>query len=89
VPGIVFLSGGQDHLAATVHLNAINQVDGRKPWKLSFSFGRALQDEALRAWRGKPANLSAGQQAFAHRARCARAAALGRYTRAMESGLAA
>jgi fructose-bisphosphate aldolase class I len=89
VPGIVFLSGGQDHLAATVHLNAINQVDARKPWKLSFSFGRALQDEALQAWRGKPKNLSAGQQAFAHRARCARAAALGRYTRAMESGLAA
>ena len=49
VPGIVFLSGGQDHLAATMHLNAINQLDGPKPWKLSFSYGRALQDEALRS----------------------------------------
>src|SRR5215470_8818302 len=53
VPGIVFLSGGQDHLTATMRLNAINQLDVTKPWKLSFSFGRAVQDEALRAWRGK------------------------------------
>ena len=89
VPGIVFLSGGQDSLTATSHLNAINRLDGAKPWKLSFSFGRALQDEALRAWAGKPDNVPAGQRAFAHRATCARAAALGRYTRAMESGLAA
>jgi fructose-bisphosphate aldolase class I len=89
VPGIVFLSGGQYHLAATRHLNAINQLDGPKPWKLSFSFGRALQDEALQAWKGKQGNLSPGQQAFAHRAKCVRAAALGQYTSAMESGLAA
>jgi fructose-bisphosphate aldolase, class I len=89
VPGIVFLSGGQDHLAATTHLNAINQLAGPKPWKLSFSFGRALQDEALQAWKGKQGNLSTGQQGFAHRAKCVRAAALGQYTNAMESGLAA
>jgi fructose-bisphosphate aldolase, class I len=89
VPGIVFLSGGQDHLAATMHLNAINQLDGPKPWKLSFSFGRALQDEALRNWQGKQENVHAGQPAFTHRARCVRAAALGKYTKAMESGLAA
>jgi fructose-bisphosphate aldolase class I len=89
VPGIVFLSGGQNHLAAIAHLNAINQLDGPKPWKLSFSFGRALQDEALRAWQGKLENVKAGQQAFAHRAECARAAALGKYSRTMESELAA
>jgi fructose-bisphosphate aldolase class 1 len=53
VPGIVFLSGGQDHLTATMHLSAINQVEGPKPWKLSYSYGRALQDEALNAWRGR------------------------------------
>jgi fructose-bisphosphate aldolase class I len=84
VPGIVFLSGGQDHLAATMHLSAINQLEGRKSWKLSFSYGRALQDEALKAWRGKNENLKAAQQAFYHRARCESAAALGRYTTAME-----
>jgi fructose-bisphosphate aldolase class I len=89
VPGIVFLSGGQDYLAATTHLNALNQLDGARPWKLSFSFGRALQDEALRAWLGKPENIAAGQRAFAHRANCERAAALGHYTQALEGGLAA
>jgi len=85
VPGIVFLSGGQDHLAATKHLCAINQLDGPKPWQLSFSYGRALQDEALIAWRGKAENLKAGQRAFYHRAKCESAAALGRYAPAMES----
>lgn len=85
VPGIVFLSGGQDYLAATRHLNALNQSEGAKPWKLSFSYGRALQDEALKAWRGKDENLKAGQQAFYHRAKCDSAAALGRYDAAMES----
>jgi fructose-bisphosphate aldolase class I len=89
VPGIVFLSGGQDYLTATMHLNALNQLQSPRPWKVSFSFGRALQDEALRAWFGKPENVAAGQRAFAHRAKCARAAALGQYTQAMESGLAA
>jgi fructose-bisphosphate aldolase class I len=84
VPGIVFLSGGQDHVAATAHLNAINQLEGSKPWKLSFSYGRALQDEALKAWGGKNENLRAGQQAFYHRSKCDSAAALGRYTTAME-----
>jgi fructose-bisphosphate aldolase class I len=84
VPGIVFLSGGQDHLAATAHLNAINRLEGPLPWKLSFSYGRALQDEALKAWLGRDENLKAGQQAFYHRAKCDSAAALGRYTTAME-----
>jgi len=84
VPGVVFLSGGQDHVAATMHLSAINQLEGPKPWKISFSYGRALQDEALKAWRGKNENLKAGQQAFYHRAKCDSAAALGQYTAAME-----
>jgi fructose-bisphosphate aldolase, class I len=89
VPGIVFLSGGQNSLTAIAHLNAMNQLDGPKPWKLSFSFGRALQDEALRAWQGKPENVKAGRQAFVHRAKCGYAAALGKYNRTMESQLAA
>jgi fructose-bisphosphate aldolase class I len=67
-----------------MHLSAINQLDGTKPWKLSFSYGRALQDEALKAWNGKTENLKAGQQLFYHRARCDSAATLGRYTAAME-----
>jgi fructose-bisphosphate aldolase, class I len=89
VPGVVFLSGGQNHLIATEHLSAINQLDAPKPWKLSFSYGRALQDEALKAWQGKNENLKAGQRAFYHRAKCDSAAALGKYTRAMESQAAA
>jgi fructose-bisphosphate aldolase class I len=89
VPGVVFLSGGQNHLVATEHLSAINQLAGPKPWKLSFSYGRALQDEALRAWRGKSENLKAGQRAFYHRAKCDSAAALGNYTESMESEPAA
>lgn len=88
VPGIVFLSGGQDHIAATEHLNAINQLAGLHPWKLSFSYGRALQDEALSTWRGKSENLQAAQQAFGHRARCDGAAAVGRYTPSLEAGSA-
>jgi len=88
VPGIVFLSGGQDHLVATAHLNAINRLDGPKPWKLGFSYGRALQDEALQAWHGTHDNVQAGQRVFAHRAKCVSAAALGTYTKAMEGELA-
>jgi fructose-bisphosphate aldolase class I len=84
VPGIVFLSGGQNHLVATEHLSAINQLEGPKPWTLSFSYGRALQDEALRAWHGKNDNLKAGQRAFYHRARCDSAAAVGKYMTDME-----
>ena len=84
VPGIVFLSGGQNHLVATEHLSAINQLEGPKPWRLSFSYGRALQDEALKAWHGKNENIKAGQQAFYHRAKCDSAAAVGKYSTAME-----
>jgi fructose-bisphosphate aldolase, class I len=88
VPGIVFLSGGQDPITATAHLSAINRLEGPKPWKLSFSYGRALQDEALKAWHGNGENLKAGQRAFYHRAKCDGAATLGKYTPAMEKELA-
>jgi fructose-bisphosphate aldolase, class I len=86
VPGIVFLSGGQKDRVATTHLNAINRLPGPKPWKISFSYGRALQDAALAAWHGRDENLKAGQQAFYHRARCNGAATRGEYTDQMEAG---
>ena len=84
VPGVVFLSGGQDALLATAHLNAMNAMPAAHPWPLSFSFARALQAPALEAWHGEPANVVAGQQAFLHRARCNGAASEGRYTPDME-----
>ena len=86
VPGIVFLSGGQKDRVATAHLNAINRLPGPKPWKISFSYGRALQDAALEAWHGRDENLEAGQRALYHRARCNSAAARGEYTAEMEAG---
>ena len=84
VPGIVFLSGGQSDILATAHLNAINKLDLPKPWKISFSYGRALQDSALKAWHGKAEQFKAGQQAFYHRANCNGAAVLGKYADALE-----
>jgi fructose-bisphosphate aldolase class I len=83
VPGIVFLSGGQSDEDATLHLNAIN-VRGPHPWKLSFSFGRALQEPVQHAWRGKPENVEAAQRAFLHRARMNGAASAGTYTPELE-----
>ena len=83
VPGIVFLSGGQSPTLATEHLNAMNTL-GTHPWELSFSYGRALQEEALKAWGGKPANVAAAQQAYHHRAMCVGAARYGKYTAEME-----
>ncbi len=67
VPGIVFLSGGQGDEEATANLNAMN-AKGPHPWQLSFSYGRALQSAALKAWKGDDANVSAGQAAYRHRA---------------------
>lgn len=84
VPGIVFLSGDQDAQDATARLNAMNAMRARHPWPLGFSFGRALQEPALEAWRGEPRNVAAGQQAFLRRARANAAAREGRYTSAME-----
>ena len=79
VPGIVFLSGGQSDELATQHLNAMNKLPEVRPWKLSFSYGRALQAAPLKAWAGKRENLEKAQQAFLKRARDNGAAASGRY----------
>jgi len=88
VPGIVFLSGGQSDEDATAHLNAMN-VSAPHPWELSFSYGRALQAPALKAWGGEAAKVSAAQKAFHHRARMNAAARSGRYEAAMESAVPA
>jgi fructose-bisphosphate aldolase class I len=83
VPGIVFLSGGQSDEDATAHLNAIN-ARGPHPWKISFSYGRALQAPALKAWAGKEENVEAGQRAYYHRAKMNSAAQTGMYAPEME-----
>jgi fructose-bisphosphate aldolase, class I len=84
VPGIAFLSGGQSSTEATLHLSLMNKL-GPLPWTLTFSYGRALQDDALKAWGGAPASFAAGQQAFAKRAKLNGLAATGRYSPDMES----
>ena len=89
VPGIVFLSGGQPDQLATAHLDAMNRLPGPPPWPLSFSYARALQAPALRAWRGDPARVRAGQRALLHRARCNSAARAGQYTPELEGAGAA
>jgi fructose-bisphosphate aldolase class I len=88
VPGVVFLSGGQDERQATQHLHAINARRENLPWRVSFSYGRALQDPALAAWGGHGENVPAGQEALLHRARCNSAAALGSYDQSMEHEIA-
>src|SRR5271166_2512562 len=84
VPGIAFLSGGQSPTEATVHLNLINAA-GPLPWALTFSYGRALQDNALRAWGGNPAAFAMGQKALFNRAKLNGLAAGGVYKASMES----
>jgi fructose-bisphosphate aldolase class I len=79
VPGIAFLSGGQSDEAATEHLSLINQL-GPAPWRLSFSYGRALQHAALMAWRGKAENVAAAEHAFSHRAKMNSLATAGEWT---------
>ena len=83
VPGIVFLSGGQSDEDATANLNAINAI-GPHPWQLSFSYGRALQAAALKAWGGKAENVEAAQRAYYHRAKMNSAARTGMYAPEME-----
>jgi fructose-bisphosphate aldolase class I len=83
VPGIVFLSGGQSDEDATAHLNAMN-ARGAHPWQLSFSYGRALQAPALKAWSGKEENVEAAQRAYYHRAKMNSAARTGMYAPEME-----
>eukprot|EP00299_Pterocystis_sp_00344_P010258 c4542_g1_i1.p1 GENE.c4542_g1_i1~~c4542_g1_i1.p1 ORF type:complete len:373 (+),score=82.95 c4542_g1_i1:46-1119(+) len=79
VPGVTFLSGGQGEEEATVHLNAINKLEGR-PWSLTFSYGRALQATVIKVWGGKAENVAKAQQAFFIRARANGLANLGQYT---------
>ena len=84
VPGIAFLSGGQSPTEATLHLSLMNRM-GPLPWSLTFSYGRALQDTALKAWGGTAASFGAGQKEFARRALLNGAATTGRYAPEMES----
>jgi fructose-bisphosphate aldolase class I len=88
VPGIVFLSGGQTELEATVNLNEMNKIGGF-PWQLSFSYGRALQAATLKAWGGKADNVEAAKKAFYHRARMNGLARSGSYEESMEQEAAA
>ncbi|PRQ43797.1 putative fructose-bisphosphate aldolase [Rosa chinensis] len=79
VPAVVFLSGGQSEEEATLNLNAMNKLKGKKPWTLSFSFGRALQASTLKAWSGKKENVKAAQEALLTRAKANSEATLGTY----------
>ncbi|MDB6018870.1 MAG: fructose-bisphosphate aldolase [Pedosphaera sp.] len=84
VPGIVFLSGGQGDVQATKNLDAINRL-GPHPWQISFSYGRALQDAALKTWAGDPRKVPAAQKALSHRAKCNSAAQSGKYSDQLEA----
>jgi len=83
VPGIAFLSGGQSDAAATAHLDAMNKIGGL-PWKLTFSYGRALQAAPQKAWSGKAENVAAAQRAFSHRAMMNGLATLGQWKQDLE-----
>jgi len=83
VPGIVFLSGGQTPRQATENLSAMNAM-GKHPWELSFSYGRALQDPVLKAWKGKATNVQAAKEAFLRRSKLNGAARYGKYSPSME-----
>ncbi|HLC07870.1 MAG TPA: class I fructose-bisphosphate aldolase [Methyloceanibacter sp.] len=83
VPGIAFLSGGQSDVEATAHLDAMNRL-GNTPWRLSFSYGRALQAAPQKAWSGKAENVAAAQAAFSHRAEMNGLASLGKWTAELE-----
>ena len=84
VPGIAFLSGGQSDEEATAHLDAINRIAGGCPWRLTFSYGRALQAAPQKAWSGKSENVAAAQRAFSHRAAMNGLAALGQWKQDLE-----
>ena len=88
VPGVVFLSGGQTDKDATAHLNEMNAL-GPHPWQLSFSYGRALQAPALKAWGGAAENVEAAQRAYLHRARMNGLARSGSYSPELEEAVAA
>lgn len=84
IPGIVFLSGGQSSALATAHLNAMNAAYKNLPWPLSFSYGRALQEDALKTWAGKQENVTAAIKVLLHREKCNSLACLGEYSADME-----
>ena len=84
IAGIAFLSGGQSDEVATAHLDAMNKL-GNNPWPLSYSYGRALQQPTLKAWRGQAANVPAAQAALAHRGRMNSLASQGKYSAALEA----
>ena len=85
VPGVAFLSGGQSDEDATSHLNRMNQIlDENKPWNLSFSYGRALQQPAIKTWLGKSENITAAQDALINRAKLNSLATVGKYSTDME-----
>jgi fructose-bisphosphate aldolase class I len=83
VPGVAFLSGGQSDEEATAHLDAMNRI-GNLPWKLTFSYGRALQHAPQKAWSGRPENVAAAQRAFAHRAHMNGLASMGQWKSDLE-----
>ena len=84
LPGITFLSGGQSDVDATAHLDAMNKIGGF-PWKLSFSYGRALQQPSLKAWLGKKENIALAQDALSHRALMNKLAANGAWDLGLEN----
>ena len=84
VPTINFLSGGQSPEEATAHLNAMNALSAQLPWNVSYSYARALQDYAMKTWRGDSKNVPAAQKIFYQRAKLNSLAATGKYTVAME-----
>lgn len=86
VPGVAFLSGGQDHELASARLNAMNlRWQTKAPWVLTYSFSRAIQQPALDVWKGKEANMGAAQKALYHRAKCNGMARRGKYSPTMEN----
>jgi fructose-bisphosphate aldolase class I len=87
VPGIAFLSGGQSDEEATLHLNAMHNIEISAPWALTFSYGRALQAAAMKTWGGDSGNFEAAQKVVLHRARMNGAAAEGNYLPEMEQAV--
>ena len=84
LPGVTFLSGGQSDIDSTAHLDAMNKIGGFT-WKLSFSYGRALQQPALKAWMGKNENTSLAQEALSHRAHMNSLASEGSWSSSLEN----
>lgn len=80
VPGITFLSGGLSEEDSSLYLNAMNKIQRKGPWNLSFSYGRALQQSCLRTWLGKAENIEAAQKSFLARAIANSEASLGKYS---------